>query len=121
MVPKGTHSMIPELPESVTDLERLTFYSNILSNLEDQSTIHVNWHTHKGNPSVCWICDIPIVARKIAYIVEKYITKSPLDSETELSSEFDSDAEIDDESLNNDEEQGSIEPEYDTMEYETSE
>ncbi len=108
--------MIPELPESVTDLERLKFYSDLLSNLEDQSTIHTNWHTHKQNPSVCWICDIPIVARKIAWIVEKNITKSPLDIETELSSGDDSELEIEDESLNNDEELGSVEPEYDTME-----
>ncbi len=108
--------MIPELPESVTDLERLKFYSDLLSNLEDQSTIHTNWHTHKQNPSVCWICDIPIVARKIAWIVEKNITKFPLDIETELSSGDDSELEIEDESLNNDEELGSVEPEYDTME-----
>ena len=96
--------MIPELPKSVTDMERLAFYSDILSNLEDQSTIHTNWHTHKQNPSVCWICDIPIVARKIAYIVEKNITKSALDIETELSSGLESEPEIDDESLNRDEE-----------------
>ncbi len=102
--------MIPELPNGVTDLDKLKFYSDILSNLEDQSCIHTNWHTHKQNPSVCWICDIPIVARKIAYLVEKNITKSPLDSETELSSEYDSDTEIDNESLNRDEE--GI-PEYD--------
>ena len=105
--------MIPELPKSVTDMERLKFYSDLLSNLEDQSTIHVNWHTHKQNPSTCWICDIPILARKVAYIVEKNITKSPLDSETELSSEYDSDTEIEDESLNRDEEGV---PEYDTVE-----
>ena len=109
--------MIPELPKSVTDLERLAFYGDILSNLEDQSTIHTNWHTHKQNPSVCWICDIPIVARKIAYIVEKNITKSPLDMGTELNQVDDSDLEIDDESLNNDEElQASVEPEYETEE-----
>ncbi len=102
--------MIPELPNGVTDMDKLSFYSDTLSNLEDQSTIHTNWHTHKQNPSVCWICDIPIVARKIAYLVEKNITKSPLDSETELSSEYDSDTEIDDESLNRDEEP---QPEYD--------
>ncbi len=104
--------MIPELPESVTDEERLKFYSDILSNLEDQSTIHTNWHTHKQNPAVCWICDIPIVARKIAYVVEQYITKSPLDIETELSSGDDSELEIDNESLNKDEEAYN-EPEYD--------
>ncbi len=104
--------MIPELPESVTNMERLKFYSDILSNLEDQSTIHVNWHTHKQNPSVCWICDIPICARKIAYIVETIIYKSPLDIETELSSGLESEPEIDNESLNNDEEGV---PEYDTI------
>ena len=105
--------MIPELPKSVTDLERLAFYGDILSNLEDQSTIHTNWHTHKQNPAVCWICDIPIVARKIAYIVEKNITKSPLDIETELNQVDDSDLEIDNESLNRDEElEPSNVPEY---------
>ncbi len=109
--------MIPELPNSVTDIEKLEFYSNMLSNLEDQSTIHTNWHTHKQNPSVCWICDIPIIARKIAYLVEKNITKSALDMETELSSGSGSDSEIDDESLNfNDEERT---PEYD-VEYSDS-
>jgi len=112
--------MIPELPASVTDEERLKFYSDILSNLEDQSTIHTNWHTHKQNPAVCWICDIPIVARKIAYIVEKNITKSPLDIETELSSGDDSELEIDDESLNKDEEAYN-EPEYEVVDDESVE
>ncbi len=110
--------MIPTLPKSVSKIESLAFYSDILSNLEDQSTIHTNWHTHKQNPSVCWICDIPIVARKIAYIVEELITKSTLDIETEYSSEEEIEPEIDDESLNNDEEEGSTEPEYDTVENE---
>ncbi len=106
--------MIPELPKSVSKIDSLAFYSDILSNLEDQSTIHTNWHTHKQNPSVCWICDIPIVARKIAYIVEQLITKSTLDIETELSSEEEIEPEIDDESLNNDEETYN-EPEYDVI------
>ena len=107
--------MIPELPNSVTDIEKLEFYSNMLSNLEDQSTIHTNWHTHKQNPSVCWICDIPIIARKIAYLVEKNITKSALDMETELSSGMESDSEIDDDSLNINEEECRT-PEYDVEE-----
>jgi len=106
--------MIPELPESVTDMERLKFYSDILSNLEDQSTIHVHWHTHKQNPAVCWICDIPIVARKIAYIVEKNITKSTDRHDDSSSSENVSDTEIEDESLNKDEEAYN-EPEYDVV------
>ncbi len=102
--------MIPSLPKGVNTVDSLAFYSDILSNLEDQSTIHTNWHTHKQNPAVCWICDIPICARKIAYLVEQYITKSPLDIETELNQDEDSDLEIDDESLNRDEERT---PEYD--------
>ncbi len=116
--------MIPTLPKSVSKIESLAFYSDILSNLEDQSTIHTNWHTHKQNPSVCWICDIPIVARKIAYIVEELITKSTLDIETEFSSEEEVEPEIDDESLNKDEESEQPlfdesdpynEPEYETI------
>ena len=107
--------MIPTLPKSVSKIESLAFYSDLLSNLEDQSTIHVNWHTHKQNPSVCWLCDIPICARKIAYIVEELITKSTLDIETGLSSEEESELEIEDESLNNDDENPRV-PEYDTEE-----
>ncbi len=107
------YCMIPDLPPSVTDLERLDFFEKLLSNLEDQSTIHTNWHTHKQNPSVCWICDIPILARKIMYIADKNITKSPLDIETELSSGTVSDSEIDDESLNIDDEPSTV-PEYET-------
>ncbi len=86
--------MIPELPKSVTQIDALAFYSDLLSNLEDQSTIHTNWHTHKQNPAVCWICDIPICARKIAYIVEQLITKSPVDMETVENSDEDSEPEI---------------------------
>ena len=106
--------MIPTLPHSVTKIDALAFYSDILSNLEDQSTIHTNWHTHKQNPAVCWICDIPICARKMAYIVEELITKSPLDIETGLSSGEESEPEIEND-LNHDEE-GSTEPEYETEE-----
>ncbi len=106
--------MIPDLPKSVTKIDALAFYSDILSNLEDQSTIHTNWHTHKQNPAVCWICDIPIVARKIAYLTEQIITKSTLDIETELNQVDDSELEIEDESLNKDEEAYN-EPEYDVI------
>ncbi len=106
--------MIPELPKSVSQLEAIEFYSDMLSKLEDQSTIHVNWHTHKQNPAVCWICDIPICARKIAYLVEQHITKSPVDMGTVENSDEDSEPEIDDESLNRDEEAYN-EPEYETV------
>ncbi len=93
-----TETMIPTLPDSVTIKEKLEFYENLLSNLEDQSTIHVNWHTHKQNPAVCWICDIPILARVIYKCAEAFITKSPLDIETELSSGKESEPEIEDDS-----------------------
>lgn len=108
--------MIPELPKSVTRLDALAFYSDLLSNLEDQSTIHTNWHTHKQNPAVCWICDIPICARKIAFLAEQIITKSPLDMETVENSDRDSELEIEDESLNRDEE---CTPEYDVEDMES--
>ncbi len=110
--------MIPTLPDSVSLEEKLEFYENLLSNLEDQSTIHVNWHTHKQNPAVCWICDIPILARVIYKLSESFITKSPLDIETELSSGKESEPEIDDDSKDGwdtDESDGNLdnEPEYD--------
>ncbi len=111
--------MIPDLPKSVTKIDALAFYSDILSNLEDQSTIHTNWHTHKQNPAVCWICDIPICARKIAYLTEQIITKSTLDIETELNLVDDSELEIEDESLNRDEEAYN-EPEYDVIDADSS-
>ncbi len=96
--------MIPDLPISCTDEDRVTFYDTLLGNLQDQSSIHVNWHTHRQNPSTCWICDMYTLSSKVMLLVDKYITKSPLDIETELSSEDDSDSEIENESLNRDEE-----------------
>ncbi len=108
--------MIPDLPPSVSDLERLDFYASLAGNLSDQSSIHVHWHTHRQNPSVCWICDLNILISKILRI-ETDNTKSSLDMETELSSESDSDAEIENDLNHSDE----PEPEYDVEELETSE
>ncbi len=96
--------MIPDLPPSCSDSDRIAFYDTLLANLQDQSTIHMNWHTHRQNPSVCWICDMHILSSKVMDLTSKYITKSTLDTETELSQESDSEAEIEDESLNRDEE-----------------
>ncbi len=106
---------IPELPVSVTDMERLEFYDKILGNLEDQSTLHEKWHTHRSNPSVCWICDLISISRKILYITEQYITKSALDIGTSLSSDDDSELESEDEFLNKNDEPSTV-PEYDTVE-----
>ncbi len=107
--------MIPTLPSSVSDQERLDFYATLAGNLSDQSSIHVNWHTHRQNPSVCWICDLNILLSKILQIN----TKSSLDTVTELSSEDDSEPEIEHENFNTADEN---EPEYDTLdERETAE
>ncbi len=108
MCPNVVYFMIPTLPSNVSDKDNLEFLSTIAGNLSDQSSVHVNWHTHRQNPSVCWICDLNILVSKILYY-----TKSSLDMETELSSEDDSDSEIESESFNKDEE-GT--PEYETLE-----
>ncbi len=103
--------MIPTLPSNVSDKDNLEFLSTIAGNLADQSSIHVNWHTHRQNPSVCWICDMNILISKILFY-----TKSSLDMGTELSSEDDSDSEIEND-LNKDEEpEGAYVPEYETEE-----
>ncbi len=103
--------MIPDLPPSCTDADRVSFYDTLLGNLQDQSSIHVNWHTHRQNPSTCWICDMYALSSKVMLLCDKYITKSPLDTETELSSENDSDTEIENDNI--DEEPV---PEYETLE-----
>ncbi len=100
--------MIPSLPNSISDQEQIEFYSSIAGNLSDQSSIHIHWHTHRQNPSVCWICDLNILVSKILLL-----TKSSLDMETENSSDEESDTEIENESLNRDEEP---QPEYETEE-----
>ncbi len=96
--------MIPELPEGISDFDRLEFYSTIAGNLSDQSTIHINWYTHKRNPSVCWFCDQTILITKLMDLLDKYITKSSVDLETATLSEEETDTEIENE--------GSLEPEY---------
>ncbi len=87
--------MIPTLPSNVSDKDQLEFLSTLAGNLADQSSIHVNWHTHRQNPSVCWICDLNVLVSKILFY-----TKSSLDMETEHSSEDDSDSEIENEDEN---------------------
>ncbi len=104
--------MIPDLPPSCTDEDRLAFYDTLHGNLSDQSSIHMNWHTHRQNPSTCWICDTLILMSKVMSLSSKYITKSTLDTETEFSQDNDSDSEIEDESFNKDEENT---PEYDVV------
>ncbi len=87
--------MIPELPQGISAEAILKFYDTICANLSDQSTIHVNWFTHRRNPSVCWICDQQILITKVIGLCEQFITKSTVDLETELMSENETDTEID--------------------------
>ncbi len=100
--------MIPTLPSNVSDKDQLEFLSTLAGNLADQSSIHINWHTHRQNPSVCWICDLNVLVSKILFY-----TKSSLDMVTESSSEDDSDTEIESEFLNRDDEPV---PEYEVEE-----
>ena len=115
--------MIPDLPEGISPIDALKFYDTLSGNMSDQSTIHVHWWTHRQNPSVCWICDYPILISKILDLTQQILSKSTVDIRTDKSQEEDSDSEI--ESLNKNEElQGSIEfdesdpynePEYDVV------
>ncbi len=113
--------MIPDLPEGISADKVLDFYSKLAGNLQDQSTIHINWFTHRRNPSVCWICDLHIINSKLIALAERFITKSTVDLETELLSENETDTESETEFFNRDEErpsQGLTEPEYDVEEEE---
>ncbi len=105
--------MIPELPSGISDFDRLEFYSTIAGNLSDQSTIHINWFTHRRNPSVCWFCDQTILINKLIELADKYITKPTVDLETELMSENETDTEIE---VDLDEIPPPNEPEFDTEE-----
>ncbi len=100
--------MIPELSPSVSDRENLDFLSTLAGNLSDQSSVHVNWHTHRQNPSVCWICDMNTLISKILYY-----TKSSLDMVTQSSSEDVSNSEIESNITDED-----PQPEYETLDEE---
>jgi len=96
--------MIPTLPPLISDKDKDEFYATLAGNLSDQSSIHIHWHTHRQNPSVCWICDMNTL------LSMAFNTKSSLDMVTKSSSDDESDSEIEDD-LNHDDE--------DLAEYET--
>jgi len=109
--------MIPDLPEGMDERQLLMFYDTLSGNLSDQSTIHKNWHTHRSNPSLCWICDMTTLLSKVLDIAMHKYTKSTVDIETdEVQCETDSESEIENNLNHNDE--SSTEPEYDVMENE---
>ncbi len=100
--------MIPDLPEGIGLREKLMFYDTLSGNLSDQSTIHKNWHTHRGNPATCWICDLSTIQVKILNIAFDLLPKSTVDIETnEVQNDTDSETEIENDNFE------STEPEYD--------
>ncbi len=117
-----TETMIPTLPNGMTDINKLDFYDKLLGNYQDQATVHIKWWTHRQNPAVCWICDLITLTQKIMYITERFCTKSTVDMETDSSLEDDSISESETNDNVNDEvfldRTGSPtynEPEYDTV------
>ncbi len=106
--------MIPILPEGMDTFQTLKFYDTLSGNLSDQSSIHTNWHTHRGNPSVCWICDMTTLLSRVLELAMSKYTKSTVDIETdEEQCETDSESEIE---FSNVDDEGDVEPEYDTVE-----
>ncbi len=86
--------MIPELPPSCSDEDALRFYRSLLGRIQDQGSVHINWHTHRQNPSVCWICDLITIGSIILGESERLYSKSALDKVTELSSGESTEVEI---------------------------
>ncbi len=97
----------------MSDEAMLQFYDTLSGNLSDQSTIHKNWHTHRGNPSVCWICDMTSLLSMVLELAFKINTKSTVDMVTdEVQCETDSEPEIENDNF---EEIKENEPEYDVI------
>ncbi len=76
--------MIPMLPSETNPLEVPKFYRQIIENLEMRGGHHEAWHSHKRDPSVCWMCDLIEVSKLVVQEMERFISKSALDIETEL-------------------------------------
>ncbi len=106
--------MIPELPDGIGEREILMFYDTLSGNLSDQSTIHKNWHTHRGNPATCWICDQTTLLSKVLSIAFNLLAKPTVDISTdEVQGETDSEPEIENDNF---EEITENVPEYETVE-----
>ncbi len=73
--------MIPYLPEGTPDFGVPGFYKQILENLEMRCGHHETWHTHKKDPSVCWVCDLLELTKICVRELERYISKSSLDTD----------------------------------------
>ncbi len=75
--------MIPYLPEGTPDASVPGFYKQILDNLVMRCGHHETWHTHKKDPSVCWVCDLVELTKISVREMEALISKSALDSMNE--------------------------------------
>ncbi len=75
--------MIPYLPEGTPDRSVPAFYTQILENLTMRCGHHETWHTHKKDPSVCWVCDLLELTKISVREMEMLISKSALDSMNE--------------------------------------
>ncbi len=71
--------MIPYLPEGTPDRGVAEFYNQILENLTMRCGHHETWHTHKKDPSVCWVCDLLELTKISVREMEMLISKSALD------------------------------------------
>ncbi len=76
--------MIPYLPQDTNPLEIPKFYRQIAENLEIRGGHHENWHSHKRDPSVCWMCDLVELSKLVIQEMERFISKSALDIETSI-------------------------------------
>ncbi len=89
--------MIPNLPEETNALDIPKFYRQIAENLEMRGGHHENWHSHKRDPSVCWMCDLIELSKLVIGEMEMFISKSALDIETGI---IDSEINSEDDTVN---------------------
>ncbi len=76
--------MIPMLPTDTNPMDIPKFYRQINENLEMRGGHHEAWHSHRRDPSVCWMCDLIEVNKIILGEMERFISKSALDIETSI-------------------------------------
>ncbi len=102
--------MIPYLPDDTNPLEIPKFYRQVAENLEMRGGHHEAWHSHKRDPSVCWMCDLIELSKLVIQEMERFISKSALDIETELiDQEFNSEGETVNTNVNDELTDGSTE------------
>ncbi len=96
--------MIPYLPLDTNPMDIPKFYKQIVDNLSVRGGHHEVWHSHKRDPSVCWMCDEIEVSKLLISELERFISKSALDIEDSMKvQEFESEEapNIDEEDGNN--------------------